>query len=212
MIIALRLFATALAGWLFYVAAVSRECANVGMSRLPELSCLPAGEGLTTGLIASLAAAGVGVVLLAMSWIPALVSRRRERANLEASLLQNLDRLSTDGVPGEEDRAPDKELVSVEVAAVPTTEGGASDSGSGTGIENPAPSVETEAEQPLDLYSRRVSELREEFESGSDSPKKTFARWIGLLKELDREHEQGRMETEDLCRLNSELLEMMPLP
>jgi hypothetical protein len=150
-------------------------------------------------------------VTTATTWIPALVSRRRARAHLEASLLQNLDRIPTGELTEGDDVASGEELVSAKAATSPG-DGRPDAQEANPESSDRARHSEIDAEQRIDLYSRMVSELGEQLLSGSDPPKKTLARWIGLLKELDREHEQGRIDAEDVCRLNSELLEMIPMP
>lgn len=68
---------------------------------------------------------------------------------------------------------------------------------------------------PEDLVAdvkSRISELREALGDPSVEPQVVFAQWMGLLKEINRRHGQGAMPTPLFYRLNTEILELLPLP
>lgn len=58
----------------------------------------------------------------------------------------------------------------------------------------------------------RITELAKEMTDESVSPPEVFARWLRLLKELNVRHGQGAMPTSIFYRLNTELLDLMPVP
>ena len=44
------------------------------------------------------------------------------------------------------------------------------------------------------------------------SPADAFARWLKLLKEINRRHGQGSLPLDQFYRLNTELLDLIPEP
>ena len=58
----------------------------------------------------------------------------------------------------------------------------------------------------------RISEVAEALASDSVSPAQAFARWLGLLKEVNYRHGQGSMTTDRFFELNTELLDLIPGP
>jgi hypothetical protein len=58
----------------------------------------------------------------------------------------------------------------------------------------------------------RISELRTALTDDSVPPQEVFARWLRLLKEINRRHGQGAMPTPLFYKLNTDLLELMPAP
>lgn len=58
----------------------------------------------------------------------------------------------------------------------------------------------------------RITQLAKEMTDESVSPPDVFARWLRLLKELNVRHGQGAMPTRIFYRLNTELLDLMPVP
>lgn len=59
---------------------------------------------------------------------------------------------------------------------------------------------------------RRISEVAKALASDSVSPAQAFARWLGLLKEVNYRHGQGSMTTDLFFELNTELLDLIPGP
>ena len=96
----------------------------------------------------------------------------------------------------------------------------------------PAPQTPTEAlpaepQRPENMFERlngvdpeelfatvkvRIAELRESLADQSVEPEVVFARWLGLLKEINVRHGQGAMPTPLFYRLNTELLDLLPVP
>jgi hypothetical protein len=64
----------------------------------------------------------------------------------------------------------------------------------------------------VDGIRRRISEVAEALASDSVSPAQAFARWLGLLKEVNYRHGQGSMTTDRFFELNTELLDLIPDP
>lgn len=65
-------------------------------------------------------------------------------------------------------------------------------------------------EDPADEVQRRISEIASDLTSDSVSPAAAFARWLRLLKELNRRHGDGSMPTHLFIELNTQLLELIP--
>jgi hypothetical protein len=68
---------------------------------------------------------------------------------------------------------------------------------------------------PEELFASvkvRIAELRDSLADQSVEPEVVFARWIGLLKEINVRHGQGAMPTPLFFRLNTELLDLLPVP
>jgi predicted alternative tryptophan synthase beta-subunit len=68
---------------------------------------------------------------------------------------------------------------------------------------------------PEELFATvklRIAELRESLADQSVEPEVVFARWIRLLKEINVRHGQGAMPTPLFFRLNTELLDLLPVP
>jgi len=68
---------------------------------------------------------------------------------------------------------------------------------------------------PEDLFATvkaRIAELRESLVDQSVEPGMVFAQWIRLLKEINVRHGQGAMPTPLFYRLNTELLDLLPVP
>jgi hypothetical protein len=59
---------------------------------------------------------------------------------------------------------------------------------------------------------QRVSELKSALTNDSVEPQDVFGRWLRLLKEINMRHGQGAMPTPLFYRLNTELLEIIPVP
>jgi hypothetical protein len=58
----------------------------------------------------------------------------------------------------------------------------------------------------------RIAELEEALTSDAVSPAEVFARWLKLLKEVNRRHGQGSIPTDLFYRLNTRLLDLIPEP
>ena len=56
----------------------------------------------------------------------------------------------------------------------------------------------------------RVDEVANSLTSDSISPAEAFARWLGLLKEINDEHGRGSMPSEVFYELNTRLLDLIP--
>jgi hypothetical protein len=68
---------------------------------------------------------------------------------------------------------------------------------------------------PDELFAsvkERIGELRTALSDDSVAPEAVFARWISLLKEINVRHGQGAMPTPLFYRLNTELLDLLPVP
>lgn len=88
----------------------------------------------------------------------------------------------------------------------------------------PAPSEESRGENmferlssvdPEELFAsikQRIGELRTDLADSAVAPEAVFARWMSLLKEINVRHGQGAMPTPLFYRLNTELLELLPVP
>ena len=72
----------------------------------------------------------------------------------------------------------------------------------------PAPS---NVEYLADL-ERRIVENRQALRSDAVTPAQAFARWLSLLKEINRRHGEGSMPAGVFYRLNTELLDLIPEP
>jgi hypothetical protein len=77
---------------------------------------------------------------------------------------------------------------------------------------SPPPAAETIGEELLEDMTRRISEIAEALTSDSVSPASAFAQWLTLLKEINRRHGQGSMPTDLYYRLNTQLLDLIPVP
>jgi len=60
--------------------------------------------------------------------------------------------------------------------------------------------------------TRRISDIAKALTSDSVSPAAAFAQWLTLLKEINRRHGQGSMPTDLYYRLNTQLLDLIPVP
>jgi len=65
--------------------------------------------------------------------------------------------------------------------------------------------------QPADV-KRRISDIETALASDSVSPAAAFAQWLTLLKEINTRHGEGSMPTDQYCRLNTQLLDLIPDP
>jgi hypothetical protein len=78
---------------------------------------------------------------------------------------------------------------------------------------SPQPAAETTSgEALLDDMTRRISNIAKALTSDSVSPAEAFAQWLTLLKEINRRHGQGSMPTDLYYRLNTQLLDLIPVP
>ncbi|MGH8951781.1 MAG: hypothetical protein ACRDX9_10175 [Acidimicrobiia bacterium] len=68
----------------------------------------------------------------------------------------------------------------------------------------------TFVEEQVDEARRRISEIAKDLTSDSVSPVEAFARWLSLLKEINRQHGEGSMPTHLYFELNSQLLDLIP--
>ena len=59
---------------------------------------------------------------------------------------------------------------------------------------------------------RRIVETRQALMSDALTPAQALARWLSLLKEVNRRHGEGSMPTALFYRLNTELLDLIPEP
>jgi len=69
----------------------------------------------------------------------------------------------------------------------------------------------TPDEQFEDL-TRRIDEVAEAIEDESVSPERAFGQWLRLLKDINVHHGQGSMPTPLFYRLNTRLLDLIPVP
>jgi len=67
-------------------------------------------------------------------------------------------------------------------------------------------------EDKLADVRHQVNDLRAAMRDPSIPPAVVFSRWLALLKVLNRRHGQGAMPTPVFFRLNTELLDLMPVP
>jgi hypothetical protein len=67
-------------------------------------------------------------------------------------------------------------------------------------------------EEDLPDLERRIIETREALRSDAVTPAQACARWLSLLKEINRRHGQGSMPAGMYYRLNTELLDLIPGP
>ncbi len=81
--------------------------------------------------------------------------------------------------------------------------------GTGKHAASTATEVPTEVDS-IDGVHGRVEEVATLLTSDSLSPAEAFARWLGLLKEINNEHGQGSMPTEVFFELNTRLLDLIP--
>ena len=72
--------------------------------------------------------------------------------------------------------------------------------------------VPSSNEDELTDMERRVLEVRESLKSESVTPSQACAQWLGLLKDLNRQHGQGSIATGMFYRLNTEVLELITEP
>jgi hypothetical protein len=75
----------------------------------------------------------------------------------------------------------------------------------------PSPETAPDEEQYYEL-KRRISDIAEALHSELVSPAEALARWLSLLKELNRRHQEGPMPTYLYCQLNGQLLDLLPEP
>lgn len=71
---------------------------------------------------------------------------------------------------------------------------------------------ETMSEMLYDELQERITEVRALLTSNSVAPSDVFARWLRLLKEINRRHGQGSLPTRMFYELNTELLDLIPEP
>ena len=67
-------------------------------------------------------------------------------------------------------------------------------------------------EEQFEDVKQRISALEQALTDSSISPPEVFRRWLRLLKEINLRHGQGAMPTPIFNRLNTELLELIPVP
>lgn len=67
-------------------------------------------------------------------------------------------------------------------------------------------------ESELAEARRRINDLREALRNPSIPPAVVFSQWLALLKVLNSRHGQGAIPTPLFFRLNTELLDLMPVP
>lgn len=67
-------------------------------------------------------------------------------------------------------------------------------------------------EEQYDDLRRRISKLATTLADDSVSPPEWFGRWLRFLKEINLRHGQGAIPTTVFYRLNTELLELVPVP
>ena len=67
-------------------------------------------------------------------------------------------------------------------------------------------------EEYLPDLERRIVETREALRSNAVTETEACARWLSLLKEINRRHGQGSMPAGVFYRLNTELLDLLPEP
>jgi hypothetical protein len=78
---------------------------------------------------------------------------------------------------------------------------------------SPRPTAETTPHAgPFEDVQLRISDVAHALTSDSVSPAAAFAQWLNLLKEINSRHGQGSMPTELYHRLNTQLLDLIPLP
>ena len=94
---------------------------------------------------------------------------------------------------------------------VPTPAAGPDGDEDGTGKHAASPVSESPADvDPFDEMRGRVDEVANSLTSDSLSPAEAFARWLGLLKEINDEHGQGSMPSDVFYELNTRLLDLIP--
>jgi len=76
----------------------------------------------------------------------------------------------------------------------------------------PSAAETTSGDEQLDDMTRRISDIANALTSDSVSPAAAFAQWLTLLKEINRRHGQGSMPTDLYYRLNTQLLDLIPVP
>lgn len=67
-------------------------------------------------------------------------------------------------------------------------------------------------EDQFNDVKQRIYELKSAITDESVSPQEVFRRWLKLLKELNVRHGQGAIPTTVFYRLNTELLDLIPVP
>lgn len=70
----------------------------------------------------------------------------------------------------------------------------------------------TVSERRYDDIKRRIGDVAAMITSDSVAPSDAFARWLRLLKEINRRHGQGSLPTRMFYELNTELLDLIPEP
>lgn len=78
-------------------------------------------------------------------------------------------------------------------------------------VVSPLSETTPEGDQAL-VMQRRIADVAKALDSRTVSPAEAFARWLSLLKEINRRHGQGSMPTDVYYRLNTHLLELIPEP
>jgi hypothetical protein len=77
----------------------------------------------------------------------------------------------------------------------------------------PRPTAETTPiRDSIEDMQRRISDIAEALTSDAVSPADAFARWLGLLKEINRRHGQGSMPSAQFYLLNTQILDLIPEP
>lgn len=71
---------------------------------------------------------------------------------------------------------------------------------------------DVDPEDQFDDVKRRIEILAIALTDNAVSPADLFGRWLRLLKEVNRRHGQGAMPTPLFYRLNTELLDLIPIP
>lgn len=70
----------------------------------------------------------------------------------------------------------------------------------------------TMSEMRYDELRSRIADVRAMLSSDSVAPSDVFAKWLRLLKELNRRHGQGSLPMRMFYELNTELLDLIPEP
>ncbi|MFP3883591.1 MAG: hypothetical protein ACLFWH_14920 [Actinomycetota bacterium] len=67
-------------------------------------------------------------------------------------------------------------------------------------------------EERFEDIQERIAELARDLNDETVSPPDVFRRWLRLLKEINVRHGQGAMPTPLFYRLNTQLLDLIPVP
>lgn len=70
----------------------------------------------------------------------------------------------------------------------------------------------TDPEEQYSDLRRAMDKLDSAMREDEVSPNQVFATWLKLLKEMNRRHAQGQLPSALYIRLNTELLNMLPVP